>query len=223
LEVGIDASGFERDTYMMKHYKIFKDIHFHTGLFISPFILAFAISALVMNHHSIDWQEDWQEWYFSVNEKVDQTVDIEIPSSDKNRMDFAKNILEQLNVSGEIAGIFGDSIQMYIPVTLPGHRYSIKADLIAGKAYINSSRTNIWKKLIWLHKMPGPHNASIRGNWIKTKIWGSAVDLFVICLLFSSLTGIVLWYYLKQERTIGIIALIIGLVSIALLIIGLKN
>jgi hypothetical protein len=208
---------------MKKYYGLFKNIHFHTGLFISPFILVFSMSVIVLNHHFIDWQEDWQEWFFSVNESVDQTIEIEIPSSDHTRMDVAKNILEQLEITGEIAGIFGDSIQMIIPVTLPGHRYSIKADLIAGKAYINSSRTSLWKRIIWLHKMPGPHNASIRGNWIKTKIWGSAVDLFVICLLFSSLTGILLWYYLKQERTIGIIALIIGLVSIALLIIGLKS
>ena len=207
---------------MKKHYKIFKEIHFHTGLFISPFILVFAISALVLNHHSVDWQEDWQEWYFSVNEKVDQTVDIEIPSADKNRMDYAKDILEQLGVTGEIAGIFGDSIQMFIPVTIPGHRYSIKADLIEGKAYINSSRTSFWKKLIWLHKMPGPHNASIRGNWMQTNIWGSLVDLFVICLLFSAITGIVLWSFFKSERKIGLFALFIGLISIVLLIIGLK-
>lgn len=208
---------------MKKHYKIFKDIHLHVGLFISPFILIFALSAIVMNHHFVDWQEDWQEWYFSVNEKVDQTVEINIPSSDKNRMDYAKDILEQLEISGEIAGIFGDSIQMIIPVTLPGFRYSIKADLITGKAYIHSSRTSLWKRIVWLHKMPGPHNASIRGNWIKTKIWGSALDVFVICLLFSALTGIVLWSFFKSERAIGIIALCIGFISIVLLIIGLKN
>jgi hypothetical protein len=208
---------------MKKPYNLFKEIHFHTGLFISPFILIFAMSAIILNHNFVDWQEDWQEWYFSVNEKVDRTVEIDIPSSDNSRMDFAKDIVAQLEISGEIAGIFGDSIQMYIPVTLPGHRHSIKADLIEGKAYINSSRTSLWKRIIWLHKMPGPHNASIRGNWIKTEIWGSAVDLFVICLLFTSITGIVLWSFFKTERTIGIIALCIGFISIALLIIGLKN
>ena len=49
--------------------------------------------------------------------------------------------------------------------------------------------------------MPGPHNANIRGNWIYTKIWGSLVDLFVICLLFSQeLRGITLWYDLKKWK-----------------------
>ena len=112
---------------------------------------------------------------------------------------------------------------MYMPVTKPGYRISIKADLTSGIAYIHSEQTNLWKKLIWLHKMPGPHNANIRGNWMYTKIWGSLVDLFVICILFSSITGIVLWCFFKEERTYGLIALFIGLVSIVLLIIGLKN
>ncbi len=207
----------------MKFYKIFKEIHFHTGLFISPFILIFSISALILNHHFIDWQEDWQEWYFSADPKVDKSVKFNFPAPDKTDIDYAKDILKQINISGEIAGVFRDSIQMYMPVTKPGHRISIKADLTSGIAYIHSEQTNLWKKLIWLHKMPGPHNANIRGNWVSTKIWGSLVDLFVICLLFSSITGFVLWYFFKQERTIGLIALFIGFISIALLIIGLKN
>jgi hypothetical protein len=69
--------------------------------------------------------------------------------------------------------------------------------------------------------MPGPHNANIRGNWIYTKFWSALVDFSVICLFFSGITGITLWYYLKNERTMGLIALLIGFLSIASLIIGL--
>jgi hypothetical protein len=69
--------------------------------------------------------------------------------------------------------------------------------------------------------MPGPHNANIRGNWIYTKFWSALVDFSVIYLFFSGITGITLWYYLKNERTMGLIALLIGFLSIASLIIGL--
>jgi len=206
-----------------KFYQIIKDLHFYIGLFISPFILVFAISALVLNHDFVDWQDNWQDWFFSVNDKVDETFKIDIPSSDKSNIDFAGDIQKQLNISGEIAGVFRDSIQIYIPVTKPGQRISIRADLVAGLAYIHSEKTNIWKKMIWLHKMPGPHNANIRGNWIYTKIWKSLVDISVIFLLFSSITGITLWFYFKSERTIGLIALLIGFLSIASLVIGLTT
>jgi hypothetical protein len=206
-----------------KFYTTIKDLHFYIGLFISPFIVLFSVSVLVLNHTFVDWQEDWQKWSFSVDEKVDRTVEFIMPTNDKNKIDFAKDILKQIKVTGEIAGIYGDSIKMYIPVTKPGRRISIRVDLTSGIASINSERTSLWKKLIWLHKMPGPHNANIRGNWVNTKIWRSLVDLFVICLFFSGITGITLWYYLKNERIIGLIALLIGCVSVAALIIGLMN
>ena len=206
---------------MKKYHKLIKDIHLHSGLFISPFILIFSVSALVLNHSFVDWQEDWQKWSFSVNDKVDKTIAFDIPTTDKSEIDYAKDILKQINLSGEIANVFKDSIGMYIPVTKPGYRISIKADLTSGIAYVHSEQTNLWKKLAWLHKMPGPHNANIRGNWIYTKFWSSLVDFSVICLFFSGITGITLWYYLKNERTMGLIALLIGFLSIASLIIGL--
>jgi len=208
-------------TNVKRLHKIIKDIHLHTGLFISPFVLIFSISAFILNHDFIDWQDDWQQWYFSVDDEVDKTVKFNSPAADNMKIDSAKDILKQINISGEIAGIFGDSVHMYIPVTKPGYRISIKTDLIAGLAYINSERTNLWKKLIWLHKMPGPHNANIRGNWINTRIWSSLVDISMISLFFSSIAGIILWYYIKNERNMGLIALLIGFLSIASLIIGL--
>lgn len=206
---------------MKKYYKIIEDIHLYAGLFISPFIIVFSISALILNHDFIDWQEDWRKWTFSVDDNVDYTVEFSLPSPDISRIDYAKNIIKQLNIKGEISNTFGDSIRMYIPVTKPGYRISIKADLISGIAYIHSEKTNFWKKLVWLHKMPGPHNANIRGNWINTIFWSSVVDLSVICLFISSITGIILWYYIKNERNTGLIALVIGVLSIVSLVIGL--
>lgn len=206
---------------MKKYYKLIKDIHLHTGLFISPIIIIFSLSALVLNHNFIDWQEDWQKWTFSVNETVDKTVSFIIPNSDQDRIKIAKDILKQLEIEGEISNIFGDSLSMYIPVTKPGHRISIKADLVLGKASIHSGRTNFWNKLIWLHTMPGPHMANIRGNWALTKLWGSFVDFSVICLFFSSITGVILWYFYKNERYVGLIALSIGFLSTVSLVIGL--
>ena len=206
---------------MKKYYNLIKEIHLHTGLFISPFIIIFSVSALILNHNFIDWQEDWQKWSFSVNDKVDQAVKFDFPNPNQTRIEYAKDILKQINISGEIANIFGDSLNMIIPVTKPGYRISIKANLISGIAYIHTERTNLWKKMIWLHKMPGPHNASIRGNWNYTKLWSSVVDFSVICLFFSSISGVILWYYFKNERSVGLIALLIGLLSIVSLVVGL--
>ena len=131
---------------MRKYYQLIKDLHFYIGLFISPFIIVFAISVLVLNHDFIDWQEDWRDWYFSVDEHVDRTVGFTIPASDNSDIEYARDILKQIHISGEIAGVFRDSIQMYVPVTKPGDRISIRADLINGTAFIHRENTNLWKK-----------------------------------------------------------------------------
>ena len=206
---------------MKKYYKIIADIHLYAGLFISPFIIVFSLSAVILNHDFIDWQENWRSWTFSVDDNVDETVKFRLPGTNMTEIEYAKDILKQININGEISNIFGDSLEMYIPVTKPGYRISIKADLISGIAYINSEKVNFWKKLVWLHKMPGPHNANIRGNWIFTRFWSSVVDFSVICLFLSSITGTILWYNVKNERNIGLIALLIGFLSIVSLVIGL--
>lgn len=206
---------------MKKYYKINKDIHLYSGLFISPFIIIFSISAIILNHDFIDWQENWEDWSFSVDNNVDESIKFHLQDANIKKIDYAKNIIKQLNIKGEISNIFGDSVIMYIPVTKPGYRISIKADLISGTANIHSEKVNFWKKLIWLHKMPGPHNANIRGNWMFTKFWSSVVDLSVVCLFLSSVSGIILWYRLKNERALGLIALSIGILSIVSLVIGL--
>ncbi len=207
---------------MKNYHRKVRDIHLYAGLFISPFILVFSISAIILNHNFIQWQENWEEWTFSVDDVVDESVKFKLRSIAKTKIEYAKDILEQLNVKGEISNIFGDSIKLYIPVTKPGYRISIKADLLSGIAYIHSEKVSFWKKLIWLHKMPGPHNAIIRGNWTKTKFWSSLVDLSVICLLLTSVTGVILWYSFKGERYLGLIALFIGFISIVSLIVGLS-
>lgn len=208
-------------TSMKKYFGIIRNMHLYAGLFLSPFLILFSMSALILNHDFINWQEDWQKWTFSVDDIVDETVKFDLPGKGMTEIDYAKEILKQLNIKGEISNIFGDSATMYIPVTKPGSRISIKADLASGIAYVHNQKTNFWKKLIWMHKMPGPHNANIRGNWMFVNFWSSVVDFSVICLFLSSITGVVLWYYLKNERTAGLLALLIGFLSMVSLVVAL--
>ena len=62
---------------------------------------------------------------------------------------------------------------------------------------------NLWESLSYLHKMPGPHNVAIRGNWIGTQAWRVFADATIYLLLFISLSGIYLWWAIKAERRIG--------------------
>jgi SAM-dependent methyltransferase len=64
-----------------------------------------------------------------------------------------------------------------------------------------------------LHKMPGPHNVAIRGNWFATRVWRWFADATIYLTLFISMSGIYLWYVLKAERKIGLTLLTAGALS----------
>jgi hypothetical protein len=70
------------------------------------------------------------------------------------------------------------------------------------------------ESLAYLHKMPGPHNVDIRGNWWPTRLWGAAADATIYLVLFITLTGLYLWWSLRAERRVGVVILSAGLVTL---------
>lgn len=74
-------------------YQWTRKLHLYTGLFISPFLLVYAVSTLYLNH--------------SVRAKpvdvAQGTVQIQLDEGVEG-MDLVNQVLEQLKISGEIAG-----------------------------------------------------------------------------------------------------------------------
>ncbi len=77
---------------------------------------------------------------------------------------------------------------------------------------------NLWESLSYLHKIPGPHNVAIRGNWVGTVLWRIFADATIYLLLFISVSGLYLWWAIKAERRIGFALLAGGAVTFAGLI-----
>jgi hypothetical protein len=75
--------------------------------------------------------------------------------------------------------------------------------------------------MLYLHRMPGPHNASVRGNWVYMRLWGWLADASVYLILFATASGIYLWIALRTERRIGLIFLGSGAVAFGVVIAAL--
>jgi hypothetical protein len=209
----------------MKQLRIFKkslylwirELHLYVGMFISPFILVFAISTILFNH-------TWKPWGDKSDAKVQKTsASIEIPKDVKGGaegIEQAKQILRQVGVSGEINYIrhLPGENRLVIPVMKPGQEITINVDLKSQTAEIKRRYTDIWDALFYLHKSPGAHNANIRGNWFYTRLWGWLADTVVYLILFISISGIYMWAVIKAERKIGLILLGAGCLSFILMI-----
>jgi hypothetical protein len=82
-------------------------------------------------------------------------------------------------------------------------------------ATITTRPQSIGDALVYLHKMPGPHNADVRGNSGLIRAWFVLADTTAYVLLFITLSGIYLWAALRAERRIGLLLLIAGAATFA--------
>ena len=187
-----------------------REFHLYLGLFVSPFILVFAISAILFNHAFKPWDK----------KSVETTTvsSIQIPDDIKGGFEgwpAAKQILGQLNVSGEIGPVRyrpneGD---LTIPVFRPGLRTIVTVDLENQTAQIERTRLDVWQRLLYLHRTPGPHRVSHPPNWIITHAWGWLADTVVYLVLFVSASGVYMWTVIKAERKVGLLLLGAGALS----------
>ncbi|HEY0284110.1 MAG TPA: PepSY-associated TM helix domain-containing protein [Vicinamibacterales bacterium] len=188
-------------------YRWLRDLHLYFGLFISPFILLFAASVFYLNHGKLTpGAEPAADTYrnLTIADGFDRL-------KGREAVERVKAILPQVGVAGEIGFLRYVSTDRHLifPVSKAGSEATVDVDLDARTAIVKRRAMNLWESLSYLHKIPGPHNVAIRGNWIGTQIWRLFADATIYLVLFISVTGVYLWWAIKAERRIGL-ALIAG-------------
>ena len=176
-------------------------------MFLSPFILLFSASVFYLNHAKLEPHELPVDTYrnLTIPDGFDRLKGVEA-------VERAKTILPQVGAAGEIGFVRYVSKDHHVifPVSRAGSEATVDVDLEARTATVKRRRMNVSESISYLHKMPGPHNVAIRGNWIGTRIWRVLADATIYFLLFISLSGIYLWWAIKAERRIGLTLLAAG-------------
>ncbi len=191
---------------MKKYYSLVRALHLYFGLFISPFILIFSVSVLVLNH---------PEFFNKLRQRKElEPVQVHLENFQVKNSDSltAKSIIQAINVSGEIDWISRTDSTISFPVNNPGLARRIEFNIKTGNLLITQYDEGSFRGTNYLHTMPGPHNARLRGNSYFMKAWRIATDTVVYIVLFLSATGVFLWYFLQPERKLGIGSLAIGFV-----------
>lgn len=193
-------------------YSFTRDLHLYLGLFLSPFVLVFAISVFYLVHVSLNSQ--------TTPGPARLVSDISVTSelerlTGLDQVNALRPVLDQLGVQGEITFIryIAKEHRLIAPVLVPGRETTIDLNLETRSATVVERNTGFADALIHLHKMPGPHNVSIRANSMYMKLWRVLADLAAYGLLFLTFSGLYLWAVLKAERRIGLALLFLGAVS----------
>jgi hypothetical protein len=192
-------------------YRWARDLHLYFGLFISPFVLLFAASVFFLNHAKVA-PDKWSSVETFQNVEIPDAID---RAQGKDAIARAQAILQQVGVTGEIGftRFVRQTHHFVFPVSKPGVEANVDVDLDGRTATVSRRPTSVWEAFAYLHKMPGPHNVAIRGNWRATRVWRWFADATIYLILFISISGIYLWWTLKAERRIGAALLSAGILT----------
>ncbi len=195
-----------------RFYAFIRSLHLYIGLFLSPFVVVFAISVVFLVHA-------WMPGASSPAEKRTAT-EVAIPADfeslkGREQLAAAQVVLGQLGVHGDISLLrtIPRDRRYVMTVGLPGRETSVDLNVAQRTAAISIRTTGMWDATVYLHKMPGPHNVTTRGNTIFMIVWRWLADATVYLLLFLTISGVYLWAVLKTERRVGLALLAAGAVS----------
>lgn len=194
-----------------RFYRVTRDLHLYLGLFISPFVLIFAVSVFFLVHCRTPRPSTTAGTMVS---NLSLPADLETLAS-RARIDKLKPVLQQIGVQGEVGWVEHSPQQhrLIIPVTVPGRVTTVTLDITKQQASIQRRTTGLADALVVLHMSPGQHLADIRKNWFYMRVWSWLADATVYLTLFITVSGIYLWYMLRAERKIGLGLLAAGALS----------
>lgn len=197
---------------MKQYYPLLRSLHLYFGLFISPFVLIFSISVLAFNHPQFIDLISPVKPMGQIKTKLDK-----IPY-DSTDLLTARGIIGKLGIDGEIDFINQNNERISFPVRKPGLRTHVSVNKQTDSVYISSQQDGAYRAMAFLHAMPGPHNQKIRGNSGFVKIWRVLADIVVYLLLFLTISGVFLWYFLKVERNLGYFSISLGVILFTFLL-----
>ncbi|MBI3681114.1 MAG: PepSY-associated TM helix domain-containing protein [Acidobacteria bacterium] len=194
-----------------RFYVVTRDLHLYVGLFLSPFVLVFAISVFYLVHSRVGREAAPPGRVVSNLPVTDELERL----SGRDQVNSVRPLLDRLGVRGEVSFIrrIPKEHRLVIPVLVPGRETTVELDLQSRTATISERSTGVSNALIHLHKMPGPHNVNIRVNSSYMRIWRWLADVTTYGLLFLTFSGVYLWAVLRAERRVGIGLLSAGAIS----------
>ena len=144
-----------------RFYEFIRDLHLYFGLFLSPFLLVFALSTMVLNHR------------LEPDPEVSRSTSSVEFDREAEPLEQARQVIAQLGMKGEVKGarhIAAENALLF-RVSKPGQE-TRGASRPGGsqEAAVERREGGLWDAMIYLHITPGAHSSQTRINWIYSKI-----------------------------------------------------
>jgi hypothetical protein len=196
---------------MRRLYLITRDLHLYFGLFLSPFILVFSASVFYLVHGLAQRPAPGASDASRTVANLSIAPDI-ARTQGRASVDALRPVLEQLGVHGEVDFVrhVASEHRLIVPVRLPDRDTIVNLDYEQQTATVTTRHQSVGDALVYLHKMPGPHNVDVRGNSRLMRAWSVVADATAYLFLFITVSGIYLWVALRAERRVGLLLIVAG-------------
>lgn len=190
--------------------KLNRRTHMYAALFLTPWVLMYALSTIVMNH-----REEFKEHYGGAlvkweYEKEQPYEGKFAPDTDARFM--SEQIMRDLHFDGNFNVSMSKNRQkLTIVRTHPVTPRRITYSLTESSLLIEKQEFHTQPFLESLHRRRGFQSMFLLDN-----LWGAVVDTVIVAMVLWTLSGLWMWWEMKSTRLTGSVFLTSGLVLFAL-------
>ena len=178
-------------------FRLMRNLHLIFGLVFFVFALVFAVSSLVIIY---------RPWLPLAREDTERTVKVAAENAGTPR-ELALEMMRDHDLKGDLRQIEQTEDGMRFVIVRPGTRSEVEYSSANGEAKVKTQRQNFLETLVQLHVNHGFWHDFLPANaWALLSLLGS-IGLFLL-----GATGIYLWFCHHEERVIGSVLLVVGLI-----------
>ena len=189
--------------------KVVRRIHMYLALFLMPWMLIYALSTLLMNHH--EWVSQWystQNPAFVVEKEISYAKTF---SGDALLETIAGEVLRDLGMDGAHNVRGGEGKPIIINRFDPIAQKRITYDPAQSSVLVEREEYRTPAFLGKMHRRRGYQHP-----YLTDDAWGFSVDLAVLAMMFWCLSGIWMWWNLRTARKWAGISMVSGFALFAL-------
>lgn len=196
---------------MLKTFsKVLRQMHMYLALFLTPWLLMYALSTLAMNHRQF-FKERYGGSLAHWEKEREQPFTMPLNANTPPRV-MAEQVLRALSWHGNFnANLSKDRQTLTILRTDPVTPRRITYRPAEGKLIIEKQLFRSQSFLEGLHRRRG-----FKSDFLRDDLWGAMVDLVIVAMVLWMLSGLWMWWELRRHRGWGLLALEAGLASFAI-------
>jgi hypothetical protein len=182
---------------MIPALKLIRRLHMYSALFLTPWMIIYAGSGLVLNH--LPLVRGWYGSNFAHFEKTGEQPYTTTFSSDADVRTIAAQILNDLDLAGTF-GVQGNVDSPRIVINRNGSFAQHRVTYLPGERRLTIEKQSFILP-VFLNRAHFRHG--FNHPYAAAQTWAFIVDFVVVAMIFWALSGVIMWWEIKPARGLG--------------------